>query len=217
MGKEDKTRENLNRIFEEYGRLREDILFERAHNLFNEYPEDYPSRPQEVGFAWFDDYDSEEEQEGKAVPLNRNQRLLVKYFEGNAVPSEGILEAFLKEKYAEKPNLPLLRKYFRKGNIYLKELLLFGIQRCPVDPGLLDDLAFFHSFHGMLGELIEMYMRACRLEQDPETFRILAEDFYYNTIEDGFDALYELGKEFDGNSPKGVVVAELAEGRRWSD
>ena len=90
MGKEDKTRGNLNRIFEEYGRLRDDILFDRAHNIFNEYPDDYPSRLQEVGFGWFDDYDSEEEQEGKAVPLNRNQRLLVKYFEGNAVPSEGI-------------------------------------------------------------------------------------------------------------------------------
>ena len=217
MAKEDKTRGKLNRIFEEYGRLRDDILFDRAHNILGEYADDYRFRLQENGFEWFDDYDSEEEQEGKAVPLNKNQRLLVKYFEGHAALSEGILEAFLKEKYAEDPNLPLLRKYFRKGNSCLKELLLFGIQRCPVDPGLLDDLAFFHSFHGMLGELIEMYMRACKLEQDPETFRILAEDFYYNTIEDGFDALYELRQEFDRNSPKGVVIVELTEGGRWSD
>ena len=217
MGKEDKTRGNLGRIFEEYGRLRDEILFDRVHDIFTEDPDDYRSRLQEVGFGWFDDYDSEEDQEGKAVPLNGNQRLLVEYFKGNSVPSEGVLEVFLKEKYAEDPNLPLLRKYFRKGNIYLKALLLFGIQRCPVDPGLLDDLAFFHSFHGMLGELIQMYMRACRLEQDTETFRILAEDFYCNTIEDGFDALYELRQEFDSNGPKGAIVAELAEGQRWSD
>ncbi len=216
MGKEDKTKKKLNRIFKEYWKLRDGIMFDRGHSVFNEYPDDYRFGLPEIGFEWFDRYDSEEEEEGKAVPLNRNQRLLVEYFAGNLVLSEGVLEAFLKEKHAEDPNVPLLRRYFRKGNICLKELLLFGIRRCPVDLELLDDLAFFHSFHGMLGDLIQMYMKACKLEQEPETFRMLAEDFYYNTIEDGFDALYELKQEFGSNTPKGTIVTELADGRHWS-
>ncbi len=216
MGKEDTTRENLGRILEEYGRLRDEILFSRGSDFFENSDACY-SGLQETAFGRFDEYDSEEEQEGKAVPLNKNQRLLVEYFQGNGLPSEGILEAFLKEKYAEDPNLPLLRKYFKRGNIHLKQLLLFGIQKCPVDPGLLDDLAFFHRFHGMLGELIEMYMKACRLEENPETFRTLAEDFYWNTIDDGFDALYELQQEFAHNSPKGAILSDLAEGRLWGE
>ena len=216
MGKEDKTKRNLNRIFMEYGKLRDKIMFGGVDHFFNEYSDDYRLGLQETGFEWFDDYDSEEDEEGKAVPLNRNQRFLVEYFEGTSIPSEGVLKAFLKEKHAENPNVPLLRRYFRKGNICLKELLLFGIQECPNDLELLDDIAFFHSFHSMLGDLIAMYMKACRLEQDPETFRMLAEDFYFNTIEDGFDALYELKQEFGSNTLKGTIACELAEGRRWS-
>ena len=107
-----------------------------------------------------------------------------------------------------KPNLPLIRKYFKKANPYLKAILLKGLSRHPTDVDLLDDLAYFSEFDSMLGELICFYREACLLETDMERFSVLVQDFHLNTFEQGYDALHELSALFTAGE-KGAVVRHL--------
>ena len=88
-------------------------------------------------------------EEKKAKPENENQRNLVAYFEGKRDPSETILTTFLAEREAERPNLPLIRKYFKQANQKLKALILYGLDNYPARLDLLSDLSFFHEFQKM--------------------------------------------------------------------
>ena len=101
--------------------------------------------------------------------------------------------AYLDERYAETPNLPLIRKYFKQANPNLKALLLMAwLALNPTDLDLLDDLAYFSEYDSMLGELIHFYTDACLKETDMDRFSLLVQDFHMNTVEQGYDALYEL-------------------------
>jgi hypothetical protein len=162
--------------------------------------------------------EEELEEERAAVPEDLNQEFLVAYFEGHVPLGDAVVEAYRLEKSAESPNYPLIRRYYRQGNPTLKGLLLKALDQSPTDRSLLHDLAFFHEHHGMLlSELIDRYMFACKHEDTLESFVDLAIDFYYNTIGDGFEALYELKERLQDDAQKQAVIEQLMDAHEPPD
>jgi hypothetical protein len=175
-----------------------------------EDPKNWTSRLEESGFQRFDDeYDQEEAEEKVARPENSNQEFLVAYFEGSVDLSDRLLDSFLAEKESIDPNYPLFRKYFKKGNENLKKMIVFGLKKNPTDIGLLNDLAYFHEFRNLLGELVQLYMSACEKENDPGNFEELVRDFCLYTEPDGFDAFYELEQKYGPGSDKGNIIRKI--------
>lgn len=187
--------------------------FSRVNDIIRDHPRDYRERLEQIGYVWEEDdddllFEEEAREEGLAVPKSEDQQRLVDFFNSGGVVDDRVLEAYLEERYAEKPNLPLIRKYFKKANPHLKAILLKGLSRHPTDVDLLDDLAYFSEFDSMLGELICFYREACLLETDMERFSVLVQDFHLNTFEQGYDALHELSALFT-TGEKGAVVRHL--------
>lgn len=148
--------------------------------IFKDHPGDYISKLEEIGFAFHDDEPYEEEQEeAVSKPGNINQIDLVAFFDGCIPLSEKVVEKFLAERRCPNPNYPLFRKYFRQANKHLLLLILLGLQRDPVLNELLNDLAYFHEYQNILSTVIEHYTLACELQDNLETFSVLAMDFYY--------------------------------------
>jgi len=135
----------------------------------------------------------------------------VGYLEGDTGFSDQVLDTYLAEKNSDSLNYPLFRRYFKKGNDRLKELLLYGLGKCPTDIGLLSDLAYYHEFRNILGELIEAYMTACGREHDLERFSQLVMSFYLDTEPDGFDALHELEQACSRGSEKWDAIQSVRE------
>ena len=198
-------------IDDDYEKLKREIVFEKAAKAIKEDPKNWIKQLEDIGFAYFDDGDGDEEEleEKLAKPENSNQKLLVNYFEGDMELSDQMLDAFLTEKDSDSPNYPLFRKYFKSGNENLKRMIILGLKRSPADIGLLSDLAFFHEFKNILSVLIEYYLIACDHEQNLKNFEQLALQFYYDTDPDGFDALYELSEKYGPDSDKGKIVREI--------
>ena len=194
-----------------YEKIKREIVFEKAAKAIKEDPKNWIRQLEDIGFAYFDDGDGDEEEleEKLAKPENSNQKLLVNYFEGDMELSDQMLDVFLTEKDSDSPNYPLFRKYFKSGNENLKRMIIFGLKRSPADIGLLSDLAFFHEFKNILSALIEYYLIACDHEQNLKNFEQLAFQFYYDTDPDGFDALYELSEKYGPDSDKGKIVREI--------
>ena len=189
--------------------------FEQVAEIMKNHPRDYRERLEAVGFVWQDEeydllYEEEANEERAAVPETENQRWLVHYLETGGPVTQEVLEAYLSERYTQTPNLPLIRKYFKRANPNLKAILLKGLAANPTDLDLLDDLSYFSEFDSMLGELIHLYTDACVRETDMERFSLLAQDFHMNTYDQGFDALYELNTIFHSGT-KGAVVQHLSE------
>ncbi|MDL2328504.1 hypothetical protein LJC71_01965 [Desulfosarcina sp. OttesenSCG-928-A07] len=181
--------------------------------IMRNHPHDYRERLEEIGFIWEDDeyekeYEEEVNEERAAVPETRNQRLLIQFFKSGEPVTKLILDAYFKERYAEDPNLPLIRTYFKQASPQLKAILLKGLALDPTNPDLLDDLAYFSEFDSMLGQLVQLYTDACIQENDMERFSVLAQEFYQNTIDQGYDALQELSVLFPGDT-KGAVIQQL--------
>ncbi|MFH0728484.1 MAG: hypothetical protein V2B19_19370 [Pseudomonadota bacterium] len=197
-------------IVDSYRSLRDKLISDGIREAFKGTRANACHELERLGFQWVDDESDEDEikEEDAAVPENINQEFIVGCFEGHIELSDAVMEAFNAEKTADSPNFPLLRKYFRQGNPVLKSLLFLGLDQYPTDQSLLHDLAFFHEHHGMLSELISRYITACRLENDLELFADLAMDFYYNTIDDGFEALHEL-LEIVGDMPQKRATIDL--------
>ncbi len=192
-----------------------DERFARVNEIIRNHPLDFRDRLEEIGFEWQDDdhdllYEEEMLEERSAVARTTNQRRLVHFLQNGGVVTRQILNAYLDERYAEQPNLPLIRKYFKQANPHLKSILLAGLAANPTDLDLLDDLAYFSEFDSMLGELIAFYTEACVRETDMERFSMLVQDFHINTCEQGFDAFYELAGMFRSGA-KCAVVQQLSE------
>lgn len=190
---------------------------EQVSKIIRKHPDNYVEKLEEIGFQWFDDdaWEEEEEEERAAVPQTENQQVLVTFFEESGPLTHEILDAFQTEKYADEPNYPLFRRYFKQINSNLKNLILWGLDRYPTESGLLDDLSFFQEFDNVLSELINRYKTACLQEKDLDRFDSLVQDFYMSTIESGFDAYYELKDMFEKNTEKRHIIdrqiAELQE------
>ena len=101
---------------EKYEKLKNEIIIEKVDEVFRTQPDNYISALEEIGFKYYDDDDDMEEmEEANAKPENQNQKDLVAYFEGQKELSDKILQTFLEERDTENPNLPLIRKYFKKA------------------------------------------------------------------------------------------------------
>jgi len=205
MRKKDKTG-----ILDDYQKLKDEIIFDKVNDVFRSKPKNFIPALNEIGFEYRDDdFDEEEIEERIAKPENQNQKDLVAFFEGKKDVSESIMEMFLAERNAEYPNFPLFRKYFKTANQNLKALLLYCLDRYPNRTDLLADLAYFHEFENILTLLIEYYILACEKETDMEKFTEIAQDFYYSTSPDGYEALLALQDIFGPGTDKRMTVDYL--------
>jgi len=194
-------------VIEDYEKLKNEIMVEKVDEIFRTQPDNYISALEEIGFTYYeDDDDDEETEEANAKPENQNQKDLVAFFKGEIELSDQIIKIFLEERDAENPNLPLIRKYFKKANQNLKTLILYGLDHYPGRVDLLSDLGYFHEFKNILGILITYYTRACVDQENMETFTELAQDFYYATKPDGYEALYALRDLFEPGTDKREVI-----------
>jgi len=194
-------------VIEDYQKLKNEIIIEKVDEVFRTQPDNYISALEEIGFTYVEDDDDDEEiEEANAKPENQNQKDLVAFFKGEIELSDQIIKIFLEERDAENPNLPLIRKYFKKANQNLKTLILYGLDHYPGRVDLLSDLGYFHEFKNILGILITYYTRACVDQENMETFTELAQDFYYATKPDGYEALYALRDLFEPGTDKREVI-----------
>ena len=192
---------------------------QQVSEIMRKHPDNYVEKLEEIGFQWFDDdWEEEEKEERTAMPQTENQQALVTFFEKGGPPTHELLDSFQTEKYADEPNYPLFRRYFKQINGNLKKLILWGLDRSPTDSGLLDDLSFFQEFDNVLAELINRYKTACLQEEDLNRFESLVQDFYMSTIESGFDAYYELAEMFKKDPEKRQIIdRQIAEMREAED
>ena len=183
------------------------LMFKEVARVIKEHPRNYTEKLAELGFTWVDDEIDEEEVEERAATIRTdNEKNLVAYLEGEVELSDKVLDLFLTEKNSDSLNYPLFRRYFKKGNTRLKELLMYGLEKHPTDRGLLSDLSYYHEFRNILGELIEAYLTACGREHDLDRFGQLVMSFYLDTEPDGFDALHELEQVCSPGSEKWEVI-----------
>jgi len=201
MGKKDKDD-----TLDDYKKLKDEIIIDKVNEIFRSRSDNYIAALEEIGFEYHEEDDEEEIEERKAQPKNKNQRKLVTYFEGEEDASEMIFATFLTERYAKRPNLPLIRKYFKKANQKLKALLIYSLDHYPGRIDLLSDLTYFHEFENILTTLITYYTRACVNQVNLETFTELAQDFYYATNPDGYEALYALRELFEPHTEKRKII-----------
>jgi len=202
------SKKKKDKTIEEYEKLRNKIAMDKVDEIFRTQPDSYISALEEIGFTYYeDDYDDDEEmEEVNAKPENQNQKDLVAYFQGQRELSDKILQTFLEERDTENPNLPLIRKYFKRANQNLKSLILYGLDHSPGNLDLLSDLGFFHEFKNILSTLITYYTQACVDQENLDTFSELARDFYNTTIPDGYEALYALRDLFETGTDKRKVI-----------
>jgi len=208
------SKKKKDKVVEEYEKLKNEIIFDKVDEIFRTQPDNYISALEEIGFKYYeDDDDDEETEEASARPENQNQKDLVAYFEGERKLTDEIFQIFLEERDVENPNLPLIRKYFKKANQNLKSLILYGLDHYPGRLDLLSDLAYFHEFENILSTLITYYIRACLDQENMEAFAELAQEFYYTTVPDGYEALHALRDLFDsGTDKRNIIDLLIAEG-----
>ncbi|MEZ4551943.1 MAG: hypothetical protein R2874_16155 [Desulfobacterales bacterium] len=204
MGKKD-----TDKIIKEILKLKSEMLREKVDEIFRTQPDNCISALEEIGFTYYDDDDSEEREEINAVAENQDEQDLVDFFEGNQDCSETILQTFFRVKDAEKPNLPLVRKYFKAANQNLKTVILYGLDHYPARMDLLYDLAYFHEFDNILSTLIDYFIRGCKNQTNLETFADLAREFYFATLPDGYDALCVLKDRVRSNPEKRQIIDAL--------
>ena len=189
--------------------IENEITSDKVNDIFRDHPKDYMAKLEKLGFRYFEDDDvSEEIEEKNARPQNKRQRDLVDYFENRKKLSYTIFKIFSEEKASENSNDALIRKYFKAANKNLKALLLYGLDNYPARLDLLTDLAFFHEFENMLSTLITYYTRACVKQANLKTFSELAEEFYYFTSPDGYDA-YSALREMLSSDIEKIKILEL--------
>jgi len=203
MGKKDK-----NSALDDYEKIKNEIIRDKVNDIFRNHPKDYIAKMEELGFKYYEDdnEDEEEIEERNAKPENQLQRDLVAYFENKTKLTKKIFESYSKEKAAENPNYPLIRKYYKEANQNLKSLLLYGLDNFPGRIDLLFDLSFFHGFENILSVLITYYTQACVDQDNLDTFSELARDFYYSTNPDGYDAYFALRDLFEPETDKRKVI-----------
>lgn len=198
------------KLMNDYEKLRHEMIRDKVGGAIKENPGNYRKALEEIGFTWFDDgCSSEEEEESVARPENDRQRLLVTYFDGKAELSAAILNALQAERDSEAPNYPLIRRYFRAANPRLKKLILSGLESNPANSDLLTDLVFFNEFNHDLPELVDLFIRACTITDDLQEFSEIALEFYYSALADGYDALYALRDIFAAGSDKRKIIDYL--------
>lgn len=199
----------------DYEKLKNEIARDKVDEIFRDHPKAWITKLEDFGFTFFDDEDdSEALEEQNAKPENQRHKDLVDFFENSKKLSLKIFELFSEEKASNNPNYPLIRKYFRQANPNLKALILYGLDNYPARIDLLDDLAFFNEFENVLGLLIAYYTRACVKQANLETFTKLAQDFYYATSPDDYEAYSALQGLFEFGTNKRTIIDSLIEAEK---
>ncbi len=112
MGKKD-----VNSILGDYEKLKTGIFRDKVNEIFRNHPNDHIAEMEKLGFEYLEDDNNDEEiEERNAHPENQRQRDLIAYFEGRKKLSEKIFESYSEENASEKPNYPLMRKYYKAAN-----------------------------------------------------------------------------------------------------
>ena len=190
----------------EYLKLKNEMIWEKVEDIFRTQPENWGEALEEDGFKYYEEEDEEEIEERKARPQNKAQRDLVAYFEGQKEISDNLLTTLITERYKKRPNLPLIRKYFKSANQRLKALIIWGLDHYPASLQLLSDLTYYHEFENVLRLLIHYYTDACVHQTNLKVFTELAQDFYYATDLDGYNALYALRELFEPGTEKRKII-----------
>jgi hypothetical protein len=190
----------------EYLKLKNEMIREKVEDIFRTQPENWGEALEEDGFKYYEEEDEEEIEERKARPQNKAQRDLVAYFEGQKEISDNLLTTLITERYKKRPNLPLIRKYFKSANQRLKALIIWGLDHYPASLQLLSDLTYYHEFENVLRLLIHYYTDACVHQTNLKVFTELAQDFYYATDLDGYNALYALRELFEPGTEKRKII-----------
>jgi hypothetical protein len=188
--------------------------------LFRRRPHNIIEEIEKLGFAYYaDDGEDAEEiaEERAAKSVTNDQTALVAYFEGSALPDDGLLALWRVE--IGKPDAPfaLWRRYFRAGNPQLRKLLLFGLDQTPSDRDLLSHLAFLHEFASVPRELLARYTLACDRESDPRRFATLARDFDEVADSFGYDTLMALKERYETDAIKKRVLETLLTAKKNGD
>ena len=204
-----KGKRNKDKVLDDFQKLKNEMIIDQVNEIFRTQPDNCKAALEEIGFEYFEDVDLEELEEKKAKPTNRLQRELVEYFEGLRDFSEKIFLNYLKVKDSPRPNYPLIRKYYKQANQNLKFLILYGLDYYPRRIDLLSDLTFFHEFERVLGPLITYYTRACLKQENLLTFTELAEDFFWATNPNGYEALLALRELFEPHTEKRTIIEFL--------
>ena len=156
-------------------------------------PKEVKEKLLEYGFEYFEEGDDTEEQEElNAKPENTRQQRIVDFFESEVPPSQSVLGDFLAEKYSDKCNMALIRKYFKAGNINLKRLIMLGLENNPADMGLFSDFLFFSEFSFNLVDIINVCTRSCVVLERMDQFKEACYNFYGYTNDHDYDAYVAL-------------------------
>ncbi|WP_367364106.1 hypothetical protein [Candidatus Tisiphia endosymbiont of Nedyus quadrimaculatus] len=134
--------------------------------------------------------------EVNAIPLNHRQEHLVSYFSSDSDPEYDIVRDFALETISKTPNFPLMIRYFKQANNQLKKLLVLGLKYHPTNLLFLTNLAEFHIYSPMQQELIDAYINACKIEDDPKHFKSIVANFIQEGVESKFNALAILKELF---------------------
>jgi hypothetical protein len=194
---------------EEYEDIRNEFLMEQVNDAIKKDPKNWRNNLEEIGFTWIDDNQDEIAEEDRAVPLNNNQVYLVEYFEEKIKLNDKMVAAFINEAESEKPNYPLVRKYFKAGNNRLLHLLTSGLSSLPTNQVLLSGLSYFHENKNILTRIISAYINACNEENNAEICKELCINFINDTYPDGYEALVELESLFQNNHEKLLILEEI--------
>jgi hypothetical protein len=191
---------------QEYLKLKDEMIRDRVDDVFRTQPENWREALEEIGFHYVEEEDEEALEEKNARPRAKAQRDLVAYLEGEGELSEAVLDTLITERYKKRPNVPLMRKYFKAANQRLKALLIWGLDQYPASLELLYDLTYYHEFQNVLRLLIHYYTDACVNQANLETFTRLAQDFYYATAADDYEALEALRELFEPGTEKRKII-----------
>lgn len=189
-----------------YLKLKHEMILDKVEEIFQTQPEHWGKALEEIGFKYVEEEDEEEIEERKARPRNKAQRDLVAYFEGQKEISEDLLDALITERYKKRPNERLIRRYFKSANQRLKALIIWGLEKYPASIELLYDLTYYHEFENVLRLLIHYYTTACVNQANLEMFTRLAQDFYYATAADDYEALEALRELFEPGTEKRKII-----------
>lgn len=190
--------------------LKDKILWNKTKSLLKQGGRNVYADLMALGYQYVEEDDNKEElEEFQAKPETLAEEALFQFFESEKKVTCDILSIFFQERNKIEPNYALFRKYFKKGNLKLKELLLFGLDKEPTNLDLLSDLAFFSNFEPTLSTVIERYILACRLESNNEKFKEIVKAFYYDVSSYGYDVFYSLNNIFLSNPIKMCLVNKV--------
>jgi hypothetical protein len=188
------------------------VQAEAVADLFRRSPHNLIEEIEKLRFTYVvdDDEDAEEiNEELTARPETYFQMALVSYLDGVDAPSESLLKLWREETRRKDSPFPLWRRYFRTENAQLKRLALLGLDRYPTTHDLLENLYVLYSFLPNPKELLLRHTLACDLEDDPERFRELAQEFDVGAASFGYDALHALRKRYAVDDLKKKVIDGL--------